>query len=372
MLCCNEIYRQFHECGIGFYSGVPDSLLKDICAHISNEAERHVIAANEGNAIALAAGYYLATGQPGLVYLQNSGMGNAVNPLASLADPQVFGIPMLVLVGWRGQPGTKDEPQHLKQGRIMESLLKALELPYCILPASAPEAGEAIRIAAQTAREQLTPYVILTPEGIFQSCRMKNRPLNPYSMSRECAIGTIIDSLTASDVVISTTGKASRELAEYRQNKGQPQTDLLIVGSMGHASQVALGVALGSPRRKIFCLDGDGAALMHMGGMATIGALRLPNLTHIILNNGAHESVGGQPTAAFSTDLSLVARACGYASSVRVSAAADLGLELQKARESAGPLLIEVCVSLESRPNLGRPHTGPAENKKAFMRFLQE
>ena len=362
--------------GVTFFTGVPDSLLKDFLAYVEAEvpAERHITAANEGGAIGIAAGYHLATGKVPAVYMQNSGLGNAVNPLTSLADKEVYAIPLVLIVGWRGEPGVKDEPQHVKQGRITTALLETLEIPYAVIDPGMDAqavAGEVARIV-EVARAGSRPAALVIRAGVFEPHHTAARPA-AYALGREEAIAMVIGGLSLGDIVVSTTGKISRELYESRKHRGEgTQNDFLTVGSMGHASQIALGIARQKPGRQVVCLDGDGATLMQLGGLATIGWVKPKNFRHIVLNNCAHESVGGQPSAAAATDLAAAARSCGYASVLAVETKADLEEALRTLPAVPAPAFLEIKVSLGSRKDLGRPKETPQENKKGFMDYLND
>jgi len=369
------MYRALRIHGVSLFTGVPDSLLKDFCAYVSDHAEtgEHIIAPNEGSAVALAIGEYLASGSPALVYMQNSGFGNALNPLLSLADPAVYGVPMVLLVGWRGEPGRPDEPQHVKQGRIMEPLLRALEIPYAILDEDIGDPDGVVAEACEAARAQETPYVLLARAGTFGPYRLQGDEIADFPLTREEALETTIRALRGSPVVVSTTGKASRELFEYREVRGEGHDqDFLTVGGMGHASQVALAIALRQPDLEIYCLDGDGAVLMHMGALAAVACEAPPNLIHIVLNNGAHDSVGGQPTMAFEVDLPEIARACGYRAVARARTRAEIVEGLEGLRAFGGPAFFEIRVKKGARPDLSRPTTTPKQNRDALMGFIRE
>ena len=372
MIDSRDFVSALIDIGIDFFTGVPDSTLKELCSCIDDAAggDRHVIAANEGNAIGFAAGYYLATGNPGLVYMQNSGLGNAVNPLVSLTDPLVYGIPVLLVIGWRGEPGKNDEPQHAKQGEITLSLLDTLGIGYEILPESTDRARDTLAMAKKEL-EKNNVYAIVIRTGTFCAYAAHRIAFDPASMRREEAIFAVCKKIGTGNIIVSTTGKISRELYEYRQNEKQKNAaDFLTVGSMGHCSQIALGIAHAKPDKKIFCFDGDGAAIMHMGGLATIGALKCKNFKHIIFNNGAHDSVGGQPTAGFKIDFVSIARACRYTAAYRVDTFEELGNILPHFVEEDGPSLLEIVVTRGSRNDLGRPHHTPREAKKNFMRAI--
>lgn len=358
---------------IDFFCGVPDSLLKDICAYITDNTQQgnHIITANEGNAVALAAGYHMATQKVPLVYMQNSGLGNAMNPLLSLTDRQVYNIPLLLMIGWRGEPGVKDEPQHITQGEITLQILETARVPYSILSRDEKEAGEQVQHAMAEINRTNVPFAIVVRKGTFEKYSIKKSVATEYPLSREEVIKQIVDQLKGDEVVVSTTGKTSRELFECRESLGQPHyTDFLTVGSMGHSSQIALGIAISKPDRRVICLDGDGALLMHMGGLAITGNVSPNNYVHIVINNGAHESVGGQPTVGFNIDIASVAKASGYVSATSVSTARGLNDALASIRSKTCPALIEVKVRVGSREDLGRPTIRPVDNKKDFMRNL--
>lgn len=359
--------------GIGFYTGVPDSLLKNVCAYITDHFnDRHnIIAANEGGAVALAAGYHLATGKVGCVYMQNSGEGNAINPLASLTDEEVYHIPLLLLIGWRGRPGVHDEPQHAKQGKITTGLLNVMGINYNVLSKEEDQASKQIEKAMRSIRETGNAYALVIEKDTFESYTLQNVVENDYTMSREEAIQLVAASLPENAVVVSTTGMISRELFEYRAAMQQShECDFLTVGSMGHASMIALGIAMEHPEKKVYCFDGDGASIMHMGNMAIVGSKRPANYTHVVFNNGAHDSVGGQPTVGHEIDLVEIAHAMHYDQAVRVSTPEELKKTLDEKLVN-GLQLIEVRVKKGNRKDLGRPTTTPIQNKEALMSFLK-
>ncbi len=370
--------QEFIEClkrnDVGFFTGVPDSLLKEFCsciAHASRPGE-HVIAANEGGAVALALGYHLATRNIPLVYLQNSGLGNVVNPLLSLVDEDVYSVPMLFVIGWRGEPGVHDEPQHKKQGRVMVPMLEAMKIPYSVLGADLDHAETIVNDAVTHVRTTGSPFALVIKKGTFSAYATPRLEKVHFSLSREQAIQHVLDVLGERDVVVSTTGMPSREVYEYRTKRGAGhQRDFLTVGGMGHASQIALGIALQRPKRTVYCLDGDGAFLMHMGGVTLVGTLNPNNFKHIVLNNGAHDSVGGQPTVALDIDLLGIARAAGYARVARARTEPELRSCLQDLKCSPGPSLLEIQIRCGARKDLGRPETTPIQNKNAFMDFLE-
>ena len=359
--------------GVDCFAGVPDSLLKNICAYITDHFdERHnIIAANEGAAIGIAAGHYLATGQPACVYMQNSGEGNIINPIVSLTDPEVYNIPVLLLIGWRGRPGVHDEPQHVKQGKVTTGLLNVMGINYEVLAKDEDKVEKQIAKAIDALiRKEV--YALVIEKDTFEEYKLQKVEQNNLTLPREEAVQTIASIVGETDCIVSTTGMISRELFEYRvATKQGHQRDFLTVGSMGHASQIALGIALAQPKRHVWCFDGDGAAIMHMGSMAIVASKEPKNYIHIVLNNGAHDSVGGQPTVGLKIDLPAVAKAVGYKASYSVNNKNELVGVLNKAKQQEGPVLIEVKVKKGNRKDLGRPTTTPIQNKEALMEFLK-
>jgi phosphonopyruvate decarboxylase len=362
------------EKGIDCFAGVPDSLLKNICAYITDhfDAAHNIIAANEGAAVGLAAGHYLATGQPACVYMQNSGEGNIINPLASLTDQEVYNIPVLLLIGWRGRPGVHDEPQHVKQGKVTTGLLNVMGVNYEVLSKEEDKAAKQIEKAAKALANKEV-FALVIEKDTFEDYKLQNVEVNDLTMSREEAIQTVAAALGEKDCIVSTTGMISRELFEYRAalNQGH-ERDFLTVGSMGHASQIALGIAMAKPDRKVWCFDGDGAAIMHMGSMAIVANKAPKNYVHVVFNNGAHDSVGGQPTVGLKIDLPRVARAVGYPHTYSVSTKEDLMDVLNEVKKSNDLSLIEIKVRKGNRKDLGRPTTTPIQNKEALMDFLRK
>lgn len=369
MISPESFYKHLTGMGVGFFTGVPDSLLKQFCAYLKDNVphERNIIAANEGCAVGLAAGYHLATGKIPLVYMQNSGMGNATNPLLSLADPDVYNIPMVLVIGWRGEPGIHDEPQHKKQGKVTCTLLETMGIPYSVLPMDEDGAMNTLKDCSEYISEKGAPYAIVVRKDTFSDYSAKKTEETAYEMSREEAIGIIADRMKGS-LFVSTTGMASRELYEIRDRNGESHdSDFLTVGSMGHSSQISLGIALNLPDRRVVCIDGDGAAIMHMGGMATIAAESPSNLIHIVINNGVHDSVGGQPTVSRDIDMHRIAEAMGYKKVFTVKDREELETALEC---DQGPVFIQVMVHRGNRKDLGRPKSTPIENKDSFMKNI--
>ena len=367
-------YDLLQKHGSDFFTGVPDSLLKNFCAYVTDTApeDKHIIAANEGCALALASGYHLATGKTPVVYMQNSGLGNAVNPLLSLADSDVYSVPLVLLVGWRGMPSVHDEPQHIKQGKVTLALLDAMRIPYVVTAESEDELNKQIDYCYACTEKASAPFAFVVKKDTFAPYALKNKTSSDAEMTREDAIERIVLHSPKDAVFVSTTGMASRELFELRVKHGMSgANDFLTVGSMGHASQIALSIAMQKKDRLVICLDGDGAAIMQMGGLATIGVRKPDNMIHVVLNNGAHDSVGGQPTVGFKIDLPGIAKTCGYAHTYSVEDAASLEAALKNALSEKKTAFIEVKIRKGARADLGRPTTSPRENKKAFMEVLR-
>ena len=374
MIRPNFFIETLREKGIDCFAGVPDSLLKNICAYITDnfDSAHNIIAANEGAAVGLAAGHYLATGRPACVYMQNSGEGNIINPLASLTDQEVYNIPVLLLIGWRGRPGVHDEPQHVKQGKVTTGLLNVMGVNYEVLSKEEDKAAKQIEKAAK-ALVNKEVFALVIEKDTFEDYKLQNVELNDLTMSREEAIQTVAAVLGEKDCIVSTTGMISRELFEFRTAMSQShERDFLTVGSMGHASQIALGIALAQPDRHVWCFDGDGAAIMHMGSMAIVANKSPRNYVHVVFNNGSHDSVGGQPTVGLKIDLPAVAKAVGYKATHSVDNLNDLNMVLTNVDGFEGPILIEIKVKKGNRKDLGRPTTTPIQNKEALMNFLSK
>ena len=360
--------------GADFFTGVPDSQLKALCNYLMYtygvDGKHHIIAANEGNCTAIAAGYHLATGKVPVVYMQNSGQGNIINPVASLLNGDVYGIPCIFVIGWRGEPGIHDEPQHIFQGKVTIRLMEDMDIPTCILSkdTTADELAAQMEVFRPLlAAGKQVAFVVRKAALAFDG---KVSYANDNTMLREDIVRHIA-AAAGEDPIVSTTGKASRELFEIREANGQPHCyDFLTVGSMGHSSSIALGIALQQPQRKVWIIDGDGAVLMHMGAMAVLASQNPGNIVHIVINNGAHETVGGQPTAMAHVDVVAVAKGCGYPNAVSIDSFEALDAALTQARAKNELTLIEVKCAIGARDDLGRPTTTARENKQAFMEFL--
>ena len=361
--------------GTDFFAGVPDSLLKNFCAYVTDTApaEKHIISANEGSATALACGYHFATGKIPLIYMQNSGEGNMVNPMLSIADKDVYSVPMLIVIGWRGEPGVHDEPQHVKQGKVTCDLLDAMKIPYEVLSENEEDLPKQFEKAYKYITENNAQYAFVIRKGTFDEYKLQNNIPVEGKMTREQAIEKIMLSADSTTAFVSTTGMASRELYELRDKYNQGhEKDFLTVGGMGHASQIALSIAMQKKDRQIYCIDGDGASIMQMGGMATIGSRKPSNYVHFVLNNGAHDSVGGQPTVGREIDLCAIAAGCGYENVVKVETPEELEAVLKDSETKNKLTFVEVMVTKGARKDLGRPKSTPVENKEALMSFLNK
>lgn len=372
-----EFIASLEKLDIRFVTGVPDSLLKDVCACITSyfSSARHIIATNEGSAVGLAIGHYLATGRPALVYLQNAGLGNVVNPVTSLADPQVYGVPMVFMIGWRGEiladgKQLHDEPQHVKQGQITIPQLEILDIPYRIADSSTTTIEPVLSELIDRAISRPGPAALVVRKHTFAPFKLMKPDHEEYQLSREAAISAVIEMLPDDVPIVATTGMASRELFELRQaSGGGHHRDFLTVGGMGHAGQLAAGIAVARPDRQVVYFDGDGALLMHMGSLAI--SAECPNLLHIMLNNGAHDSVGGQPTKGAVLDFTKIAAACGYARVSQAVTTDEIVTNVQSMLGSGVSSFLEIKCKGGARADLGRPSRSPAQNKIDFMRFLQ-
>ena len=361
--------------GADFFAGVPDSQLKPLCNYLMNtygiDPKHHIIAANEGNCTALGAGYYLATGRVPVIYMQNSGEGNIINPVASLLNKKVYAIPAIFVIGWRGEPGIHDEPQHIYQGEVTLKLLDDMEIRSFVLSKDTSE--DELAHVREEYRENLawgeSVAFVVRKGALSYDGKVSYR--NDNIMTREEIVRHIV-MVSGEDPIVSTTGKASRELFEIRVANGQSHKyDFLTVGSMGHSSSIALGIAVNKPNQKIWCIDGDGAVLMHMGSMAVLGANKPKNMVHVVINNGAHETVGGMPTVAGNIDLVSIAKACGYPNAVRVDSFEALDEALKAAKAKNELSLIEARCAIGAREDLGRPTTTALENRQNFMSYLE-
>lgn len=359
-----------------YYTGVPDSLLSPLCGELlkryGTEAQKHVVAANEGGAVALAAGHYLATGRPAMVYLQNSGIGNIINPVCSLIHDEVYGLPVVFVVGWRGEPQTKDEPQHRFQGKVTRELLDCVGIDNVVVtPETSAEQFQKMLLDCAGHLKERRPFAFVMTKGALEGAT-DFKQARAFPLSREQAVEVVLRQETENTFYVSTTGKLSRELFELRERNGQGhEKDFLTVGSMGHSVMIALGIAAAHPDKRIICLDGDGAALMHMGNTAVAGSCGCGNLTEIVFNNSAHESVGGVPTVGDRVNFVEAAAAYGYKTACRVETADELEAALLKTAGKEGPHFLEVLINLEVRKDLGRPTRAPKENRDAFMERLQ-
>jgi len=331
----------------------------------------HVVAANEGAAVGLAAGHYLATGKPAVVYMQNSGIGNAINPICSLLHKKVYGVPVIFVVGWRGEPGTKDEPQHVFQGEVTLSLLECMDIPYIVVSKDTVDLSAYVEKFKEHLQNGESIAFVIRKSALVNDEKVEYT--SDAELCREQVLTHIIDNSNGNDVFVCTTGKLSREIFEIREQKGMGHgQDFLTVGSMGHSLMIAYGIALAKPEKRIFCLDGDGAILMHLGSLAVLGAANPKNLVHVVINNGAHETVGGIPTVAININFSEVASKLGYCHIFRVETELDLQQTMDKLTETElkGAVFVEIICNLQSRADLGRPTTTPEQNKNDLIKFL--
>jgi len=359
-----------------FFTGVPDSLLAPFIDAVMDKhgiSDSHIVAANEGAAVGLAAGHYLATSKPAVVYMQNSGIGNAVNPICSLLNEKVYSIPVIFVIGWRGEPGVKDEPQHVFQGEITLPLLDCLDIPYVVISSETGDLSLECEKFKEHIKNSRSVAFVIKKDALTNEKKAKYTSDAP--LSREDALKVVLTHkylMTKSlNIYVCSTGKLSREVFELREQRGERHgSDFLTVGSMGHSLMIAYGIALAKPSRRIYCLDGDGAVLMHMGSLAVVGAHKPENLVHIVFNNGAHETVGGLPTVCGELNLAETAKTLGFRYTFRVKTQPELSETMNDLAELKGPVFVEIICNLHSRSDLGRPKTTPRDNKKELMENL--
>jgi phosphonopyruvate decarboxylase len=375
-LNCSEIWNIFKKNNYKFFTGVPDSTFKAWMSFLDDNHGNgldNIISSNECEAVAIASGYHLATNNVGVVYMQNSGFGKTINPITSLADSEVYSIPMLLMIGWRGEPGKKDEPQHKKMGRVMIPLLEALEIPYSFLPETTSEFEQLLQKISIFFKENKKPYALIVKKNIIEPFTSSKRKIVSYVLTREEALKIIIDSFNGDEIIVSTTGKTSRELFELRIARGEKPRDFYTVGSMGCTSSIALGIALNS-KKKTVVIDGDGALIMQLGALTTIGHYHPENLYHILIDNNAHESTGGQPTVSDSVNFKEICIGSGYNLVYHAFNRDDLKIALKNMfkEEGKGPMMLIIKVKKGSREDLGRPTTTPIQNKEFFMKSLRK
>lgn len=363
------------NCGIEFITGVPDTLLNDFCLHIENSwpRDKHVIATNEGNAIGLAAGYHLATGTVPLVYMQNSGIGNTVNPILSLVHQGVYSIPLILLIGWRGEPGRNDHAQHKKQGEITTTLLETMDIPYKVLTDDTEGTIEALKWSLDVAKTSNSPVALIATKSVFEKGEKAGfNSDDKQLLSREEAINIVLNSIPDNSIVVASTGRTTRELFELRNSRNEKHNrDFLNVGSMGHTSSIATGIALAT-ERKVVCLEGDSSAIMHMGSLTTTGIMKPGNFIHIVLNNGVHESVGGQKSAGYNANLTEIARHSGYNTVDKsVITNKEITEAIKSLETSDGPAFIEIIIRKGIRKDMPPLKFDLLYSKKDLMSNLQ-
>jgi len=372
---CEALWDVFRDEEITFFTGVPDSTFQGWMAFLAERCDQdltNIIATNEGEAVAVAAGYHMATGKVGVVYLQNAGLGNTVNPLTSLVDREVYSIPLILMIGWRGEPGRKDEPQHIKMGRITTSLLEQLEIPWRELPSDIDSAAGVISELKALALKSSAPVALIVKKGMIDLWAGNNEIAPMCDMTREEALRVLLAEMPEDIVSVATTGKTARELFELREERQEGhEKDFLTVGSMGYASAIAFGLALGKPSSRFVVLDGDGALLMHPGSLATIGHYAPAGLYHLVLDNNAYDSTGGQRTLSGSIDFNALSKAFHYTGFATVSTVVELREKARLMFQGSGPFLLHIKVKPGARKDLGRPTTTPIENKNKFMHFIQ-
>lgn len=367
------LFAALNQMGVDFFTGVPDSLLNDFCLYLVKNIPdgQHVMAANEGNAIGIAAGHYMATGKIPVVYMQNSGIGNATNPLLSLTHECVYGIPMILVIGWRGDPAISDHAQHKKQGELTPVLMKDMDIPYEILD-SDDSVIEKFAWAVAKAKEISSPVALIAKKAILTEKVKKQVYPDSRLMNREEAVSAVVEVLGSDAVYLGTTGRATREVHEQLKAHGVGEGhEFQNVGSMGHVSSVGLGLALARPDQKVVVFDGDAAVVMHMGALATNCRYKAGNLIHIVLNNGVNESVGGQPSAGYVINLTEVAAACGYRTPGHaVETKEELQRIIRDFDKGEMPLFVDVHVRQGIRSDMPKLNIDHKAQKDALMKNL--
>ena len=364
-----KFQQQLKQAGVEFITGVPDTLLNEFCLSIEENwsKEKHIIAANEGNAIALASGYHLSTGTVPLIYMQNSGMGNTLNPLLSLSNKEVYSIPMILLIGWRGDPSVKDHAQHKKQGELTLVLLDDLDIPYKILMDDEEAVLEASQWAVDTAKEINTPVALIAKKNVLEKGSKLDLSQLPseYEMFREDVIENLLNHLPKDTIYVAATGRATRELYYLRKHRNESnENDFLNIGAMGHTSSIALGIAIAQKDRYVVCLDGDASAIMHLGAFAIQGNQDVSNLLHVVMNNGVHESVGGQASVGFNIDLTSIAKHSGYNTVEQAAANSSEFLNaVDQLSQANKPAFVEVKIRKGMRSKLPPLNIVPKELK---------
>ena len=375
MIDQNTLFDQLNAMGLYFFTGVPDSLLNDFCLHLVNNVPdcQHIMAANEGNAIGIAAGYHMATSKIPVVYMQNSGIGNATNPLLSLTHPCVYSIPLILLIGWRGDPAIKDHAQHKKQGELTPVLMEDMDIPYQVLDAD-DTVIEKFQWAANKAKELNAPVALIAKKAILTQKEKKQEYAESPLMNREEAISAVLDVFGKDAIYLATTGRATRELHEQIMIHGfSHEIEFLNVGAMGHLSSIGLGLAVGAPDKKIVVFDGDAAAVMHMGSLATNGRYQPKNLIHIVLNNGVNESVGGQKSSGQVINLTAVAKGCGYETiPAFVESKEDLQKAVKQLAESNHLSFLDVHIRQGIRKDMPGLKIEHQHAKTALMNYLKK
>ena len=374
MISCQDFFDILNKYDLSFFTGIPDSTFKEWMKFLVDKDEvvlKNLVACNECEAVALAAGYHLATNKVGVVYMQNSGLGKAVNPLTSLCDPDVFSIPVLLMIGWRGEPGKVDAPQHKKMGKITVSLLETLQIPYWILEPDLKSIEKKLKGVINHFKTKRSPYAFIVRKNLFQDYNLEKEMKDDYTLSREETISIIMQNLKGDEVIVSSTGFVSRELYEFRNSgKKDHHKSFYNIGSMGCASSIGLSIALQKPLKRVIIFDGDGATIMQMGALTTIGKYSPSNYVHFIFDNRAHESTGGQPTNSDSVDLAQIALASNYKMGVTIYTKKELMKTLQEIKGQGGPLLILIKIKKGTRDDLKRPDKTPLQLKEEFMNYL--
>tara|TARA_B100000767_G_scaffold264583_1_gene279642 strand:- start:1612 stop:2724 length:1113 start_codon:yes stop_codon:yes gene_type:complete len=370
MIDINNFIKHLKKNDLDFCCGVPDSLLKDLCFAFENKYKKnHLVAANEGSAVGLGIGYHLSTKKIPLIYLQNSGLGNAINPLISLSGSNVYKIPLFLIIGWRGEKHKTfvDEPQHIAQGKVTEDFLKKLGIIYKIVDANT-DYKKQINILKNFANKNQRVVALLIKKNTFKNNVKKSNQISKV-YEREKYLNLLIDILPKNSIIVSTTGILSRELNEIINTSKKKINFFMCVGGMGHAISVASGLAL-KLKKKVFCFDGDGAATMHLGSLSS--SSKIKNIIHILFNNHSHESVGGQDNAAKHVKFFRIAKEFGYKNSYLCKNGKELNKIINKSIKSKYNSFIEIILNKGHRKNISRPSRNMILLKNNFMNSIKK
>ena len=355
MIKIDSLINVLKKNDINFFTGIPDSILIELSRFLQNKNKRkHIRATSEGSAISIGIGHYLSTKQVPCIYMQNSGLSNALNPLISITSKKVYNIPLVLIIGWRGSPRVKDEPQHNVKGKITESILKLLNIKYTIVR-SGNDLSQFNKIV-KNAKKNNNIAACLIEQGTIKKIKKTYNKKNFYKLNKELFLKTLLETLEKNSKVISSTGYNSRELMYLRNKYKLINTkDFYMVGGMGHTASVALGYSL-STKKKTICIDGDGSFLMHLGSIKTAGTFANNNFKYILLNNNSHDSVGGQNTYANNIDFEKLSKSLGFKKFYKIKNNKNLKQNIKRFLKGNNLNFLEVKITNSKIKNLPRPN----------------